>query len=367
MSSPTAAEILRLGLRRGGGRGGGRRSNSSNAFAWRRGGREREREEAEEEDFADDEGDGGSTVVVSRARLAALTALASSGTDGSFGRRRQHGDRRGGFQNQQHRGQGQPLFHYGRALLEQRRSPSPNGKKSKNAANAPAASTPSTTTTTSLIDADALARRHSVAGERVFLTASALVRLPPATCSPERRVERRNGNDVVPPRGGGHFSAPFPPAAAAAATATTSSSSSPPLCRVCWDSPAAVALLPCGHVGTCLPCTVRLLTAKGAALAAAEDEEFALDDDDDEEEEEDEEGGSDSSSDDGGGEGRERRQSSSSGDSSSSFTLLAAASRLPLPSSRETAAESVGRAVAGGVPCPFCQTAVADFARVYIV
>ena len=376
-SSPTAAEIIRLRLGR---RRRGINNSSRSAFAWRSGGRERAAEEGGGSDgegaFADDEGSG--TVVVSRARLSALTALASSidGVSGVMG-----GRNGGNRQNpqQQRRRQQQQLLHYGSSLLEPARcspSPSPNSKKkSRNAAAAAAASKPSCSSspspapaasTTSMINADALARRHSVAGERVFLTASALVRLPPAS-SPERRQNAsRFGGGA-----GGQPSAPFAPAAAATAAATAS-----PLCRVCWDSPVSVALLPCGHVGTCLSCTIRLLTAKGAALADAEnDAEFALDDED---EDDDDAASSSSDEDDDDGRGRERghrrqqqRQQQqlplNSDRRRPSPSLLAANSSSLASSSRETAAESVGRAVAGGVPCPFCGQAVADFARVYIV
>jgi hypothetical protein len=73
-------------------------------------------------------------------------------------------------------------------------------------------------------------RRHSVAGERAALAPAALAALPPR-----------------PPR-----------PRADPATASLS-------CRLCWDAPRGVALLPCGHVGTCAPCALALLRSGRAA------------------------------------------------------------------------------------------------------
>ena len=65
-------------------------------------------------------------------------------------------------------------------------------------------------------------RRHSVAGAAPALPPATLVRLPPPKDT------------------------------------TTDPAPSAPPCRVCWDAPRGVAVLPCGHVGMCPPCALRL-------------------------------------------------------------------------------------------------------------
>ena len=75
-------------------------------------------------------------------------------------------------------------------------------------------------------------RRHSVAGAAPALPPATLVRLPP-------------------PKD----------------TATDPAPAVPP-CRVCWDAPRGVAVLPCGHVGMCPPCALRLFGGGGRGADA---------------------------------------------------------------------------------------------------
>ena len=90
-------------------------------------------------------------------------------------------------------------------------------------------------------------RRHSAGADGGdALPAATLVRLPPPVPSP-----------------------PPPAACSSGRGGEAEPATDLPACRICWVAPRAVAFLPCGHVGACAGCTLRLFEAAGGGGSGA--------------------------------------------------------------------------------------------------